>query len=65
LLERLANQTAEQYWKPADCKLASSIPFSEAGVTNAKTKEFVEFAVGVSGVGVLLSPSGWLRRKWG
>ena len=40
LLERLASQTGGQYWKPADLgKLASSIPFSEAGVTVRETKD--------------------------
>ena len=40
LLERLANQTGGQYWKPADLgKLASSVPFSEAGVTVRETRD--------------------------
>ena len=51
LLERLATQTGGQYWKPADLgKLASSIPFSEAGVTIARDQGSVEFAAGFSGV---------------
>ena len=66
LLERLANQTGGQYWKPADLgKLASGIPFSEAGVTMRETKDLwnlpLVFLVLVS----LRFSEWWLRRKWG
>jgi len=66
LLERLANQTGGQYWKPADLgKLASSIPYSEAGVTNRETKDLWNLPLVFLVLVLLRFSEWWLRRKWG
>ena len=66
LLERLANQTGGQYWKPADLgKLASSIPFSEAGVTIRETKDLWNLPLVFLVLVLLRFSEWWLRRKWG
>jgi len=66
LLERLATQTGGQYWKPADLgKLASSIPFSEAGVTTRETKELWNLPLVFLVLLLLCFSEWWLRRKWG
>ena len=66
LLERLATQTGGQYWKPADLgKLASSIPFSEAGVTMRETKDLWDLPLVFLVLVALRFSEWWLRRKWG
>ena len=66
LLERLANQTGGQYWKPADLgKLASAIPFSEAGVTMRETKDLWNLPLVFLVLLLLRFSEWWLRRKWG
>ncbi len=66
LLERLASQTGGQYWKPADLgKLASSIPFSEAGVTMRETKDLWNLPLVFLVLLLLRFSEWWLRRKWG
>jgi uncharacterized membrane protein len=66
LLERLANQTGGQYWKPADLgKLAGAIPFSEAGVTVRETKDLWDLPLVFLVLLVLRFSEWWLRRKWG
>jgi len=66
LLERLATQTGGQYWKPADLgKLASSIPFSEAGVTTRETKDLWDLPLVFLVLVLLRFSEWWLRRKWG
>jgi uncharacterized membrane protein len=66
LLERLATQTGGQYWKPADLgKLASAIPFSEAGVTMRETKDLWDLPLVFLVLLVLRFSEWWLRRKWG
>src|ERR1700722_3861007 len=66
LLERLANQTGGQYWKPADLgKLAGSIPFSEAGVTMRETKDLWDLPLVFLVLLLLRFSEWWLRRKWG
>jgi uncharacterized membrane protein len=66
LLERLATQTGGQYWKPADLgKLASSIPFSEAGVTTRETKDLWDLPLVFLVLILLRFSEWWLRRKWG
>ena len=66
LLERLANQTGGQYWKPADLgKLASGIPFSEAGVTMRETKDLWNLPLIFVVLLLLRFSEWWLRRKWG
>ncbi len=66
LLERLANQTGGQYWKPADLdKLATRIPFSEAGVTMRETKDLWNLPLVFLVLLLLRFSEWWLRRKWG
>jgi uncharacterized membrane protein len=66
LLERLATQTGGQYWKPSDLgKLASGIPFSEAGVTMRETKDLWDLPLGFLVLLLLRFSEWWLRRKWG
>ena len=66
LLERLAAQTGGQYWKPADLgKLASAIPFSEAGVTTRETKDLWDLPLVFLVLLLLRFSEWWLRRKWG
>jgi uncharacterized membrane protein len=66
LLERLATQTGGQYWKPSDLsKLASGIPFSEAGVTSRETKDLWNLPVVFLLMVLLRFSEWWLRRKWG
>ncbi len=66
LLERLATQTGGQYWKPADLgKLASSIPFSEAGVTMRETRDLWNLPLVFVVLLLLRFSEWWLRRKWG
>jgi uncharacterized membrane protein len=66
LLERLATQTGGQYWKPADLgKLASAIPFSEAGVTMRETKDLWDLPLVFLVLLLLRFSEWWLRRKWG
>jgi len=66
LLEHLAAQTGGQYWKPADLgKLASSIPFSEAGVTLRETKDLWNLPLVLLVLVLLRFSEWWLRRKWG
>lgn len=66
LLERLANQTGGQYWKPADLgKLAGSIPYSEAGVTMRETRDLWDLPLVFLVLLLLRFSEWWLRRKWG
>jgi uncharacterized membrane protein len=66
LLEHLAAQTGGQYWKPADLgKLASGIPFSEAGVTTRETKDLWDLPLIFLVLLLLRFSEWWLRRKWG
>ena len=66
LLERLATQTGGQYWKPSDLgKLASAIPFSEAGVTMRETKDLWDLPLVFLVLLLLRFSEWWLRRKWG
>ena len=66
LLEHLAAQTGGQYWKPADLgKLASGIPFSEAGVTMRETKDLWDLPLVFLVLVLLRFSEWWLRRKWG
>jgi uncharacterized membrane protein len=66
LLEHLASQTGGQYWKPADLnKLATNIPFSEAGVTMRQTKDLWDLPLVFLILVLLRFSEWWLRRKWG
>jgi uncharacterized membrane protein len=66
LLEKLAQQTGGQYWRPDQTKkLGSEISYSEAGITVREVRDlwnmpFLFFAL------LLLWSAEWLlRRKWG
>jgi uncharacterized membrane protein len=66
LLEHLATQTGGQYWKATDLsKLATSIPFSEAGVTMRETKDLWNLPLVFLVLLLLRFSEWWLRRKWG
>ena len=66
LLERLATQTGGLYWKPSDLgKLASSIPYSEAGVTMRETRDLWNLPLIFLVLLLLRFSEWWLRRKWG
>ena len=66
LLERLAAQTGGRYWKPSDLgKLASAIPYSEAGVTVRETKDLWNLPLIFLVLILLRFSEWWLRRKWG
>jgi uncharacterized membrane protein len=66
LLEHLAAQTGGQYWQPADLgRLASSIPFSEAGVTMRETKDLWDLPLVFVILILLRFAEWWLRRTWG
>ena len=66
LLEKLAQQTGGQYWRPDQTrKLGAEISYSEAGITVREVRDlwnmpFLFFAL------LLLWSAEWLlRRKWG
>ena len=66
LLQNLASQTGGQYWKPSDLgKLASSIPFSQAGMTVRETKDLWNLPLVFLVLILLRFSEWWLRRKWG
>jgi uncharacterized membrane protein len=66
LLEHLALQTGGRYWKPSELgKLASSIPYSEAGVTMRETMGLWDLPLVFLVLVLLRFSEWWLRRKWG
>jgi len=66
LLEQLAKQTGGQYWKRANLgKLASAIPYSEAGVTVRETRDLWDLPLVFVVLLLLRFSEWWLRRKWG
>jgi uncharacterized membrane protein len=66
LLEHLATQTGGHYWKPGDLgKLASAIPYSEAGVTTRETMDLWDLPLVFLVLLLLRFSEWWLRRKWG
>lgn len=66
LLEQLAAETGGSYWRPKELsKLASQIPYSEAGITVRDTKPLWNMPA-VFLILLLLLLCEWiLRRKWG
>ncbi|HEX5412547.1 MAG TPA: glutamine amidotransferase [Terriglobia bacterium] len=67
LLQQLSRQTGGRYWRPQDLssKLASEIPYSEAGITTREAKELWNMPA-VFLLIIALKASEWLlRRKWG
>jgi hypothetical protein len=66
LLERLAQQTGGQYWRPANLgKLAQEIPYSEAGITMRETKELWDLPIIFLLILLARSMEWLLRRRWG
>ena len=66
LLERLAQQTGGQYWRPADLgKLAEQIPYSQAGITMRETKELWDLPIIFLLILLARSTEWLLRRRWG
>ncbi|MGA9882596.1 MAG: glutamine amidotransferase [Candidatus Acidiferrales bacterium] len=66
LLEQLAAETGGSYWRPQDLsKLASQIPYSEAGITVRNTKPLWNMPVVFLVILFLLLCEWTLRRKWG
>lgn len=66
LLEQLAAETGGSYWRPQGLsKLASQIPYSEAGITVRNTKPLWNMPA-IFIIVLLLMLGEWiLRRKWG
>jgi hypothetical protein len=66
LLEHLAAETGGSYWRPQDLsKLASQIPYSEAGITVRDTKPLWNMPAVFLVILLLLFCEWILRRKWG
>ncbi len=66
LLEQLAAETGGSYWRPQDLsKLASQIPYSEAGITVRNTKPLWNMPAVFLVILLLLFCEWILRRKWG
>ena len=66
LLESLSSQTGGRYWKPQELsKLASEIPFSEAGITVRQAKNLWDMPFIFLMILALRGSEWLLRRKWG
>jgi hypothetical protein len=66
LLEKLSSQTGGEYWRPQQLsKLASDIPYSEAGVTIREIKPLWNMPAVFLVILLLLFSEWMLRRKWG
>lgn len=66
LLEQLASETGGSYWRPQNLsKLASQIPYSEAGITVRNTKPLWNMPAVFLVILALLCCEWILRRKWG
>jgi len=66
LLEKLSAQTGGEYWRPQDLsKLASDIPYSEAGVTVRETRPLWNMPAVFLLILLLLFSEWLLRRRWG
>jgi hypothetical protein len=66
LLQKLSEQTGGRYWRPQQVsKLASEIPYSEAGITVRETKDLWNMPAVFLLILALRSSEWLLRRKWG
>jgi uncharacterized membrane protein len=66
LLEQLASETGGNYWRPQNLsKLASEIPYSQAGITIRDTKPLWNLPAVFLVILALLFSEWLLRRKWG
>jgi uncharacterized membrane protein len=66
LLEQLASETGGSYWRPQNLsKLASEIPYSQAGITVRDTKPLWNLPAVFLVILALLFSEWLLRRKWG
>jgi uncharacterized membrane protein len=66
LLEQLATETGGSYWRPQNLsKLASQIPYSEAGITVRDTKPLWNMPIIFLVILLLLFGEWILRRTWG
>jgi hypothetical protein len=66
LLEQLASETGGSYWRPQNLsKLASEIPYSQAGITVRDTKPLWTLPAVFLVILALLFSEWLLRRKWG
>jgi len=66
LLEKLSAQTGGRYWRPQElARLASEIPYSEAGITLRETKDLWNMPAVFLLLLALRCAEWLLRRKWG
>ena len=66
LLQKLSAQTGGRYWRPQELsKLASEVPYSEAGITTRETKELWNMPAAFLLILLVPSTEWLLRRKWG
>ncbi len=66
LLEKLSAQTGGRYWRPQELnRLASEIPYSQAGITLRETKDLWDMPAVFLLILALRSAEWLLRRKWG
>jgi uncharacterized membrane protein len=66
LLEKLSEETGGEYWRPQDLsKLATDIPYSDAGITVRQTDPLWNMPVVFLVILLLLCTEWILRRKWG
>jgi hypothetical protein len=66
LLEHLSAETGGRYWRPQDLpKLASDVPYSEAGITIREAKDLWNMPVVFLLILVLRASEWLLRRQWG
>jgi uncharacterized membrane protein len=66
LLQKLATETGGRYWRRQELsRLASEIPYSEAGITVRETKELWDMPIVFLLIVALRSAEWLLRRRWG
>lgn len=66
LLEKLSSETGGKYWQPQELsRLASEIPYSDAGITIRETKDLWNMPAVFLLILALRSSEWLLRRNWG